>query len=270
MEIFLTIIIFCIVLFFYIHVHFHIKTSNDLEVYDVVKPSKEKMEELCDLRQPITMAFESKNIKEKFTQKNISKMYGAFDINIRNTEETNTENEKYVILAFNTAQELFNAKDNKRYFSENNTLFLNETSLDKTLKNNDCFLRPYMVSCCKYDLLMGSHNTHTPLKYDMSYRHYLYITEGKIKIKLAPPKTTRYMYRENDYEMFEFRSPINPWNVDKEHESNFNKIKFLELTLEPGMLLFIPSYWWYSINFIEKSAMAVQTSKTKPNKISCQ
>ena len=45
------------------------------------------------------------------------------------------------------------------------------------------------------------------------------------------------MYRENDYEMFEFRSPINPWN-DKEHESNFNKIKFLELTLEPNVIIY--------------------------------
>ena len=254
MEFFLTMIVFCIVLFFYIHVHFHVKTSNDLEVYDVVKPSKEKLEELCDLRQPITMKFENKNIRDKFTQKNISKLYGAFDINIRNTEETNNETEKYVILAFNTALELFNARDNKKYFSENNSLFLNETSLDKTLQSNDLFLRPYMVSNCKYDLLMGSY-THTPLKYDMTYRHYLYVTEGKIQIKLAPPKSTRYMYRENDYEMFEFRSPINPWDVDKEHESNFNKIKFLELTLEPGMLLFIPSYWWYSIKFVERSTV---------------
>ena len=64
MEFFLTMIVFCIVLFFYIHVHFHVKTSNDLEVYDVIKPSKEKMEELCDLRQPITMKFENNNIKK--------------------------------------------------------------------------------------------------------------------------------------------------------------------------------------------------------------
>ena len=48
--------------------HFHVKTSNDLEVYDVIKPSKEKLEELCDLRQPITMNFNNKQIKEKFTQ----------------------------------------------------------------------------------------------------------------------------------------------------------------------------------------------------------
>ena len=268
MEFFLTMIVFCIVLFFYIHVHFHVKTSNDLEVYDVIKPSKEKLEELCDLRQPITMNFNNKQIKEKFTQTKISRMYGAFDVNIRNTEEKNTENEKYVPLAFNTVLELFNAKDNKKYFSENNSLFLNETSLEKTLMNNDLFLRPYMVSSCNYDLIMGSYNTFTPLKYDMSYRHYFYITEGRVQIKLAPPKSTRYMYRENDYEMFEFRSPINPWNVDKEHESNFNKIKFLEISLEPGMLIFIPSYWWYSIKFMEKSSVVSFKYITYMNTIS--
>ena len=34
MEIFLSFIVFCIVLFFYIHIHYHLKTSNDLEIFD--------------------------------------------------------------------------------------------------------------------------------------------------------------------------------------------------------------------------------------------
>ena len=39
------IIIFCLVLFIYIHIYFHFKTSNDLEVYELEKPSKDKFEE---------------------------------------------------------------------------------------------------------------------------------------------------------------------------------------------------------------------------------
>jgi len=34
-HIFLHIVIFCIVLFLYIHINFHIKTSDDLEVYTI-------------------------------------------------------------------------------------------------------------------------------------------------------------------------------------------------------------------------------------------
>ena len=69
------------------------------------------------------MNFQNSHIREKFTQNNISRMYGAFDVTLRNTQETSNETEKYVPLAFNTVLELFNAKDNKKYFSENNFSF---------------------------------------------------------------------------------------------------------------------------------------------------
>ena len=39
------IFVFCIVLFLYIHIFFHLKTSDDLEVYEIDQPSKEKLEE---------------------------------------------------------------------------------------------------------------------------------------------------------------------------------------------------------------------------------
>ena len=42
-------LIFCIVLFLYLHIFFHLKTINDLEVYEVEEPSKDKLEEICDM-----------------------------------------------------------------------------------------------------------------------------------------------------------------------------------------------------------------------------
>ena len=71
------------------------------------------------------------------------------------------------MLAFNTADMLFNKDTNQNYNSENNHAFLTETTLLKHMQNNDLFPRPYMVSSCKYDLLMGSiqHEHH----YDMIY-----------------------------------------------------------------------------------------------------
>ena len=45
--------IFCLVLFLYLHVQFQLKTSNELEIYEIENElTKEKMEEICDLRQP--------------------------------------------------------------------------------------------------------------------------------------------------------------------------------------------------------------------------
>ena len=48
---------------------------------------------------------------------------------------------------------------------------------------------------------------------------------------------------------FEFKSLINPWNIQDKYKANFDKIKCMEVTLEPGKIIFIPAYWWYSIKF---------------------
>ena len=48
MKVILALIIFCIVLFLYLHLQYHLKTSDDLEVYTIDNPSKDKLEEICD------------------------------------------------------------------------------------------------------------------------------------------------------------------------------------------------------------------------------
>ena len=269
MEIFITMIVICIVLFIYIHVFFHFKTSNDLEVYDIDVPSKEKLEELCDLRQPITMKINLEDILNIINRHNIVKNYGAFDINVRNSEKLSIDDEKFVVLTYNTAIQLFNETSEKNnYYSENNKQFLEETCLIKTLQNNDSLLRPYMVSSCNYDVMNGTENTTTVLKYDVSYRNYLYVTEGEITIKLTPPQNSKYLFKESDYEMFEFRSMVNPWNIQEKYKHSFEKVKFLELTIQRGSLIYIPAYWWYSFKFGKDTTVISFNYKTYMNIIS--
>ena len=43
-------VVFCIILFFYLHINFYLKTSNDYEIYELDNISKTKLEELCNLR----------------------------------------------------------------------------------------------------------------------------------------------------------------------------------------------------------------------------
>ena len=69
----------------YIHIYHHKKTSNDLEIFDIDVPSK-RLEELCELRQPLTMKGENDDLTNIFNNKSIASTYGAFDINIRNNE----------------------------------------------------------------------------------------------------------------------------------------------------------------------------------------
>jgi hypothetical protein len=247
MKIIIGFFIFCLVLFIYLHIQFHLKTSNDLEIYEVDECSKEKLEEICDYRQPVIFDIENKKIVEMTNQHFIQDHYHAFEVKIRNTKEDNSESELYIPLPLNSAVKLFTEDQNSVYFSEKNSEFLQETGIIKNMSYNDEFLRPYMVSNCNYDIMMGSANTWTPFRYELNYRNFFLLTQGSAEIKLAPPQSTRYLYPEYDYENFEFKSPVNPWSPQPKYSAEFDKIKCLEFTLVPGKTLYIPAYWWYSI-----------------------
>ena len=267
MEIIIGFFIFCLVLFIYLHVQFHLKTSEDLEMYEVDQPSKEKLEEICDIRQPVLFDFECQKIIESSNKSYIANNYNAFEIKIRNVKENDPNSELYIPLPLHAANKLFNEDTNSTYFSENNNEFLEETGVIKSLKYNDEFLRPYMVSNCNYDIMMGSANTCTPFRYEINYRNYYLLTEGSAQIKLAPPHSIKYLYPNYDYENFEFRSPVDPWSPQPKYVADFDKMKCLEFTLTPGKTLYIPSYWWYSIKFNKNTSISCFNYRTYMNNI---
>jgi Cupin-like domain len=263
----ISIFIFCIVLFLYLHIHFHLKRSNDLEVYEIEQPSKQRLEEVCDIRQPTTFEFYNDQLLTQLSYQAIHTSYRAFDIHVRDVsklpssqaledktkiQQKGTEHDPvlYIPVTFKIAHEVLKKDTEMKYFSEHNADFIDETGLIKIFQLNDEFLRPYMVSTCMYDILMASIGTTTPLRYEVNYRNYFLVTQGRVKIQLIPPKDTRYLYPINDYDILEFRTPVNPWKVQPEYQDDFDKIKTLEVELFQGMVMFIPAYWWYSIQFV--------------------
>jgi hypothetical protein len=102
---------------------------------------------------------------------------------------------------------------------------------------------------------LGNKDSDTPFRYDIYYRNYIVVTEGKVTIRLTPPKNEKYLDIDKDYEIFEYRSQIDIWNVQDKYKSNYEKIKFLDITLEKNQILYIPAYWFYSIKYLEKSAI---------------
>ena len=260
------ILVFCIVLFLYLHIFFHLKTSDDLEIYEIDFPTKDKLEEICDLRQPVLFDFGNERLLESCQRKSITETYGAFDVKIRNVKKTvDEETGLYVPLAFKDALKVITEDPNATYLVENNSDFLEETSIVKSYKYNDAFLRPYMVAECNYDLILASANVQTPFRYELNYRTYLLVTEGHLKIKLAPPKSTKYLNQHKDYENLEFTSPINPYAVQPQYKADFDKIKCLDVTLQKGQILYLPAYWWYSIEFGEETTLCAFKYKTYMN-----
>jgi len=268
MNIIYIILVFCVVLFLYLHVFFHLKTSDDLEVYEIDNPSKEKLEEICDLRQPILFEYSNERILDTCKRTNILDNYGAFDVKLRNIMDIpKEETGLHIPIAYSNALKIVNDDTEEKYLVENNMDFLEETSMIKSFKYNDNFLRPYMISSSNYDFLIATEGLKTPFKYELNYRNYILVCEGDIKIKLAPPKSSKYLYQEKDYENFEFTSPINPWNVQSQYKADFDKIKCLNISMKKGQILFIPAYWWYSIEFGENTSIATFKYKTYMNTV---
>ena len=241
------------------------KRSNDLEVYEIEQPSKQRLEEVCDIRQPTTFEYYNEHLLTALSYHGITTNYRAFDIHVRDVSADASNNlEKsqkgsdimnnntviYIPVTLKIAYEVFQKDTEAKYISENNTDFIDETGLVKVFQLNDDFLRPYMVSTCMYDVMMASVATTTPLRYEVNYRNYFLVTQGRVKILLIPPKDSKYLYPISDYDIFEFRSPVNPWKVQPEYQDDFDKIKTLEVELFQGMIIYIPAYWWYSIQFV--------------------
>jgi len=262
MNYFIAIFIFCVVLFLYLHIYYHLKTSNDLEVYTIEKPSKNKLEEICDLRQPVVFEFSNERLLESCNLASLDDNYGAFDIKLRDIQNKDDNSELYLPFLFKEALNIFQNDKNSKYITENNGEFLEETAAIKNFRYNDSFLRPPMVSKCIYDLWSGSIGAQTPLRYNLEYRTFVYITSGKAKLKLIPPHSSKYLNTEKDYDNFEFRSPVNPWNIQNEYKADFDKVKVLDLDIIPGYIIFIPAYWWYSIEYEELSSICIFKYRT--------
>jgi len=213
--------------------------------------------------------FINDNLTNSCNFNNIKANYSAHDIKIRNIKEYDDETELYVPLAINESVELFKKDKDAKYISEHNSDFLEESGLIKYYRNGDMFLRPSMVSSCSYDILFASLNAETPLRYDLNYRNYFIVTHGKVIIRLLPPKSTKYLYAVNDYDNFEFMSPVNAWNVQTQYRADFDKLRTVDVTLIPGQMIHIPAYWWYSIKFVKSNtSLCVFKYKTYMNTLS--
>jgi hypothetical protein len=272
-ELFVVILVFCIILFLYIHIYDNYNTSNDLEVYELERVSKEKLEEVCNLKQPFIFNYDEAIVQNTDLYR-LDDHYQTFDLNIRKNE---TEDEPatpedtdddVVPLPVEEALALFKRDTTQSYFTEFNQDFLIESGIVKHIKYNDGYLRPPLVSNCIYDVLSGSSNSHTPLRYDINYRNYYLSTHGKVEVILIPPKYSKYLYPQYDYELFEFKSPINVWNVQPRYRADYNKTKHIQVSLYPGKVLYIPPSWWYSIKFYKKASITTMKYRTIMNNVS--
>ena len=252
MLIIINLLILCVVLFLYIHIYNHNKTSNYLELYEMENLSKEKLEDIINYKQPLLL--NSINLVENINVNYLLSEYSTFNINIYNNNSDN--------LCKINLQDYYDVASSTNYLSYNNEEFLQETSIVKILCKNDIFFRPPNMCAKKYDVIMGVQNNNTRLKYSISSRNILYLSSGQVEVTLCPPKYYKNLHVKKNYETLEFYSQINIYNVDNIYKNDYNKIKFLRVILSVGQVLVIPPYWFYSIKFLEKHTLVFLNSYT--------
>jgi hypothetical protein len=258
MSTILNILLFIIILFLYIHITHQLKTSEDLEIYEMDYSSNTHLQEVCEIKQPVLFEYKSIN-PEFFENLNIDSLgnIGTNDLKVKEIADywKSDEAVDFVVIPLQSAETLISSDTHSNYFTENNDEFVEETGLSKEYAGNDTFLKPIACLQTKYDIMMGSKSISMPLRYHTCYRQYICVNSGKIHIKMTPWKSKKYLYPIYDYENYEFRSPINVWNPQKKYMHEMDKIKFLEFDVLEGSVLYIPPYWWYSIKYSEEPTL---------------
>ena len=220
MLLFLAILITVIII--YIHMLFHWKVSNEIDIPHVLLPKKGKLERIGDTHQPFI--FERKIEDENVVTKGLE-----HDVTLRTDKSLIKVPHKAMISA---------VRENP-YLCDNNEAFLKSTNLisnNKSLSDLDTYLKPPMTLSTSFNILYGNSNVATKLKHSLNYRNYLCVMEGDVEIKLSPPKCLSVLQENKDNDL---------WNSAEK----YTECDIIVLPLKKGSILHIPAYWSYTIRF---------------------
>lgn len=201
-----------IIVVVYVHIRAQWATNNELVVHDIRKPSKNIFEEVCDVRQVFKM-----KLGDDLATDYDGSLY------IRDV----CKDPVYVNMDAKTANNVLTKDKKKRYISERNVVH--------SMGTRDAFLRPPLCAFRHYDYMRGSEGTVSPFRSESYHRHFIYVSEGSVMIRIAPPNVAGRIYIQ---ELAENR-------MDCEVDAFRTK----EIQLEKGDLIYIPAYWWSSIQY---------------------
>ena len=259
------ILILCIIILFYIHLREQFKTSNYLELYEILNPSRTELRELCDTKQPIL-------VNDEIFGMSLDALccdYGQYEINIREVcnSNTNTKN-KLVFLSDGMKLLDTDSSDNKIFISDNNTQFIIDSQLNISLLKLDDLLRPIFTVKYSYDLNIGSKNFTSLLKSNMHSSYYIMVMDGEMELKLFPPINYKHLYNGIDITGDNFTSKINVWDTQYDTSDKLGKTVSMTMTVKKGHIFFVPSHWWYSYKFNAKTILYTAKYITLMNLIS--
>jgi hypothetical protein len=243
-------VLFFLVLFTYMHIRFHLKKNNDLDLIDLTREhlGKDQFEEVCALLSP----FKFRNTQLPINVNNAFNKFDKYNVNVRKN------NEKVCLpLKLKDTIDFLSKDGGVGYYSERNQDFINETLIKNDFDRDD-YMKPTLSISPKYDLLIGNKGTYTTLQYKTDYRNFLVLCGGSCRVRLFNPNSAKYLNIEKDYDVYEFSNTVHDVFT---HE--IDKTQFIDIALNgPGETLFIPPYWSYSVKFDALSVIAQYSYNT--------
>lgn len=237
-------VVFCATLFIYLHVFYHLKTCDDLEVLRIDTPARDDLERACSLRQPVVFRYAPRGLAGWPRLPDLAKESAKGDLQIRNVGHVDSLSEYPIPLSLGATVELMSKDDESRFFTERNYAFMETNKFTEKLSAYDVLFRPPAVVGSEVDLMSGSRGANTPFRYHVCYRYFLCVTHGEATVRVCPPISSKSLKMINDYENMEFRSTENMW---RSRESE--KLPHADVVLKEGEVMYVPPYWMYSIRY---------------------
>ena len=247
--VYITIFLLCIVL--YIHIYYHLKVSDEENIFEIDYTDKVNLEEVCDLRQPFTMEIENTlNMKSEQLKSRLNIVHQKR----QKEEKGTTENDD--------ADKSDKNEDNDivtKIYSEHNKEILSDETIQTSIKSFEKLIIPEFTIQNVYDILVSDENFSTPFVSNFNHRNYLYFSEGNATIQFVSHKHNDKLEHHIDYELLQ--------KVSTDVPSRVKGVTIKSINVKAGEFVYIPPRWWYSINFKSRSLVVKFQYKTLMNVI---
>jgi hypothetical protein len=154
-----------------------------------------------------------------------------------------------VLLTYGSFANFIKSDPKGVYFTYKNKDWLEEIGGLEHMRIFDEFWKPALAVNSSYELWMGSAKAHTPLQYHMNDHLFLYVTKGKMSVKMTPWRSRKYFDCVKDFDNYEFYSKMDPWTANVTANVTANAVKWLDFEVVEGYALYIPAWWWFSVRF---------------------
>ena len=233
------VIIFAIIFTIYLHFQHQYKRNNNLELNEVDYIDQVTMQKGCDtIRQPVVIlgAIQPGEFQFGFDDVNHS-------VSVKDTNDLKNKDSNNIILSLDNAIHLLESDVKSHLFSEgNSTLIKNDATIYEEYTDLSNKIAPYpnIFVNINFDILFGSKNTTTPTRSHAESCRFFAPVGTLVHIRMMP-----YVAREGQINNFVGNdiqcAKLNLWTM-----SSDNVLDFYVL---PGQVLYVPPYWWYSIQF---------------------